>query len=288
MLKVKKIAAVALTGLVVIGFIMFHGYKKGNNLPYILFPAMNADVLYKITMHNSDTSGLRFGEPKQFYHILLKANQAYRFETIVGWLGMEAKLYGNGRKIDELNCGYNARCHFSVKQDKDTWALLRLSGYGDALDTPFTFEVRRTNELYDRGTPAARSESIQPLPLPAINIGTVYNGRFSSRDVPSREDGSGSSQSYLVELKAGQKVYINATSVLRDLRLQISDFMDMRERAREGGHDVCFAPTAPKNGMYTIDIYTYDELNKEHPEADNFTLKVSNSPDKEKDCHPGI
>lgn len=286
MFRFKRIVTIILIALIIIGTLIYVSYKKSDYLPPLSYSVLNTDVLYKITMHDTDTSGLRFGEPKQFYRILLKANQSYRFVARVNWLSMEAKLYGNGKIIKELNCGYNERCNFTVKQDKDTWALLRVSA--NELNTPFTLEVRKISDVFDNGESAVRSESLQPLSLPVLQTDKIYNGHFIPDDAPYRIDGSGYSQSYLVELRANQKVYIQATSSRAQLGLQVSDFMDMRQRLREKGNNICLMITAPKNGMYTVVIYKYDELNPESPENNTFTLNVSNSVDEMRECQPGI
>lgn len=280
--KIKYVVITLIMGIVFLTMYQINIYKP--SLPHPTAKVIEPGTLYpiKMTLDNPPIFGAR--GVQQDYLVPLNAEQLYRFEIRVNWTSVGATLTNNQIVLGELHCGYNARCHFTVKPEQDTMALLRV--YTDDPDNEFTLDIRKENNSFFGSKQSERSEIPNPTPIPVIDTNTTFTGNFSKSDAPLFKNGLGYVQDYRIHLSEGQNVKIRfkqdgiraGIQILdRELKILDTDFM-LRDNQDP---KLCIETKAAYDGMYLLRILSKD------PNAfknGKYTLDISIPLSGEKTC----
>lgn len=264
----------------------FFWAKKNNNLPQMALPELQKGIVYDVSLNSSDIPPVTENGMLRFYRIPLDAGQRYRFESHVEWDEITAVLFIDGKKVDDMNCGYNATCHFSVEPEKDSWGILKIVGAINHDKQPVSIEVRPIKSVFNPGSSSLRRENLPPSSIPIINTDVVYHGEVSAADLPLYNSGEGRRQYYQVKLNAGQDVLIRAKSSGLDIGVILKNvYHQFKEKySTEDSYEVCFHVNIPKDGLYTIPVITRDITGLDKGISGKYTLEVSTLTKDRKPC----
>lgn len=258
-----------------------------NNLPRPPIPSLEPGVIYTVTMTSEDAPyfsdrGAVTGV-QQDYLVNLKAGNSYWFESSVGWLGMEASLSEDGLLLGEMECGYNARCNFSVKPTKDTVALLRVKGDADSWKRAFTLDISVNDDDIFSRKPSSRTGKLYPASIPVVSSNVIYTGAFRTSDSPVFRNGEGSLQDYRIHLSAGQRVLVNVKSKGFDVGISLMNnkLNSLEREFSDDGYNACIDANVAEEGMYLIRLTTGDTRALKNGD---FTLEVSTPASSEQTC----
>ena len=271
----------------VLGIVCFAIYLININnpsLPRHVPKMIEPGTLYTMKM-TSDNPRV-FGGPgvQQDYLVSLHAGQQYRFEARVNWMSVKATLTNNKKILEELSCGYNARCSFIMKPEQNILALLRV--YTDDLDSDFTLDIRKEDNSLFGSKQSERTETLTPTPPPIITTNTTYTGKFFKSDVPLYTDGLGYIQDYRIHLAEGQNIKISfeqngiSSGIQifdRELKTLDTDFLFDDNQSR----NLCIETKATYDEMYLIRILSEDPNALENGK---FKLDISTPSSGEKVC----
>lgn len=264
----------------IVCLVIYHLTLNKHSLPRPAIKMLEPGTLYTLKLTLDDPRSFGMSVVQQDYLVPLNAGQLYRFETRVGWMSVKATLTDNQKRLEELHCGYSARCSFTVKPEQNTLALLRV--YTDDLDSEFTLDIRKEDNLFVGSKQSERTEVLKPTPIPVIDTNTTYTGEFLKTDAPLYTDGIGYVQHYRIQLAEGQNVTINleqngidaGVEILdRELKTLESDFMHPDEKES----NLCIETKAAYDGMYLIRILSRDPKTLENGK---FKLGITQSDEK--------
>lgn len=257
--KIKYVFTTLAIGVACLAIYQINTYKP--SLPRQVTEEIEPGTLYQIKMTFDNPPIFGVWGVQQDYLVPLNAGQLYRFEAKVNWTSAGATLTNNQRVLGELNCGYNARCNFTVKPEQDILALLRI--YTDDPDNEFTLDIRKEDNSFFGSEQSERTEILKPAPIPIIDTNTTYTGNFFKSDAPLFRNGLGYVQDYRIHLSEGQNVKIGfkqdgikaGIQILdRELKTLDTDFM-LRD---EQDPNLCIETKATYDGMYLIRILSKD------------------------------
>lgn len=260
--------------------------KDENELPQMALPELQNNITYDVSLNSSDIPPVTENGMLRFYRIPLDAGQRYRFESHVAWDEMKTVLFIDGKKVDDMDCGYNSACHFSVEPEKDSWGILKVVGAINPDKQPVSIEIKPVEGILDYGARSQHRENLPPLSIPIIKTDLLYHGEISASDLPLHDSGEGRRQYYQVKLNAGQDVLIRVTSSGLDIGALLKNVYRTLEGkfSAEDSHEVCLQVNVPKDGLYTIPVVATDITGLDKGISGKFTLEVSTLTKDRKPC----
>lgn len=258
-----------------------------NTLPQTPLGVIESNVLYDASVTPADAPSTGAGGPimgyQQDYQIQLQAGKTWMVETAVGWQDVAVALYENGKQLGKSSCAFRARCQFFVDAEKAISGTLRIRADGNNSEEPLTLEVREVANSFMTGNPSTRTGKLQPAPVSVIEHDGVYTGMQLTHNAPLDWFGTGSLQDYKIQLKAGQKIRVKATSPQTNIGVGIigTDEIFARKFARDSNQSACILVDAPADGSYTLRVMAR-ELKDASPI--DYTLDISRSVSPEETC----
>lgn len=260
-----------------------------NTLPQTPPGVIESNVLYDASVTPADAPSTGAGGPimgyQQDYQIHLQAGKTWMVETSVGWQDVAVALYENGKQLGKSSCGFRARCQFFVDAEKEISGTLRIRGDGNNSEEPLTLEVREVANSFMTGNPSTRTGKLQPAPVSVIENDGVYTGMQLTHNAPLNWFGTGSLQDYKIQLKAGQKIRVKATSPQVEIGIGLisPEQILARKFAQDIKQGACILAEAPADGSYTLRVMAR-ELKDTSPI--DYTLDISRAVSPEQTCPP--
>lgn len=258
-----------------------------NVLPQTPLGVIESNVLYDASVTSADAPSTGAGGPivgyQQDYHIRLQAGKTWMVETAVGWQDVAVALYENGQQLGKSSCGFRARCQFFVDAEKEISGTLRIRGDGNNSEEPLSVEVREVANSFMTGNPSTRTGKLQPAPVSVIEHDGVYTGMQLTPDAPLNWFGTGSLQDYRIQLKAGQKVRVKATSPQVEIGIGLisPEQILARKFAQDIKQGVCILAEAPADGSYTLRVMVRE---RKDTSPIDYTLDISRAVSPEQTC----
>lgn len=258
-----------------------------NTLPQTPPGVIESNVLYDASVTPADAPSTGAGGPimgyQQDYQIHLQAGKTWMVETSVGWQDVAVALYENGQQLGKSSCGFRARCQFFVDAEKEISGTLRIRGDGNNSEEPLTLEVREVANSFMTGNPSTRTGKLQPAPVSVIENDGVYTGMQLTHNAPLNWFGTGSLQDYKIQLKAGQKIRVKATSPQVEIGIGLisPEQILARKFAQDIKQGACILAEAPADGSYTLRVMAR-ELKDTSPI--DYTLDISRAVSPEQTC----
>lgn len=285
----SKVAIIASVTLIALSTFHYFSIKKNNDLPRVKLPEMEFGILYDVKMTTDNPPFFaktgRITGVQQDYLVNMQPGFTYWFESSVGWQHMEASLSADGKIIERMMCGYNARCNFGVTPANEMQALLRISGEPGRDDQRFNFIINaKKSPVYSSPDSTDHSVELIPAQIPAINTNIIYNGEIRDTDLPLHPNNKGYIQDYRISLLAGDNIRVKITPEAEPLNVHLVN-NELTTLKRDSSDDekleVCFNVKVDKDGFYLLRIFT-----PKSPQLKNsrFTLEVSRDSDKVIPC----
>lgn len=287
MSKAAKTLIILFIAAGIIAWLLSKNHNSENTLPQTPLAVIESNVLYDASVTPADAPSTGAGGPivgyQQDYHIQLQAGKTWMVETAVGWQDVAVALYENGKQLGKSSCGFRARCQFFVDAEKEISGTLRIRGDGNNSEEPLTLEVREVANSFMTGTPSTRTGKLQAAPISVLENDGVYTGLQLTPDAPLNWYGSGSLQDYKIQLKAGQKVLVKATSPQVEIGIGLisPEQILARKFAQDIHQGACIVAEAPADGSYTLRIMAR-ELKDSSPI--DYTLDISRAVSPEQTC----